>query len=163
MKHLIIFSSILFIGCSVGGIDPTDTVYISSRFDLDQIEVILRAADERHTTTNGSVSLKLRIGNEAGHFIQPKELEENKFGRTEASILTSYVNIYIDTKKLTKMSELKETIMHELMHGFGFQKHLAYGLMNSSRFVGACIDNNTINHYCNMNGCPNDFQTTCKE
>jgi hypothetical protein len=167
MKSIILFL-ILLTGCSEGVINPNDKIYISPEFTSEQIETIISGIDEWHTATNGSVSLQVYVGhNEAGHSISPK-VYPGYFGMTEADSWSPYVRTYLNLKELSNnytmpvnLPGLKETIMHELMHGFGFKPHLSHGLMTASHLQGACIDNYTLKHYCDMNSCSNGFIDSC--
>lgn len=168
-KFLLVVATLLTFACGPPArIEPDDLVAISPEFSAEEAELILDAAAEWGAATNGAVHQTLLVSSDSnGHRFVPNSMVA--FGQTRRSRFNGDVTIHINPQLIAERSSdyatgFRQVVLHELLHGMGYEGHAAQGLMRARVVPGdhPCIDAATAEAYCAMNGCANGWSSTCE-
>jgi hypothetical protein len=117
----------------------------------DVTEDVLDSVEEWSRATHGRVSLRAVIA-DANEGVTVAPGAPTCTGRSGVEILVS--------PEAVRSAELRGVVLHEIGHALGLE-HSEGGLMHP-RVRANCIDAHTVRAFCDLHGCPDGYESTCK-
>jgi len=163
IKYLFIL--ILITGCNPS-VNLHSNFVVDSSFTAEQQNEIVESVSEWESVTDGMIKLNLVFSNQPEMYGNDYNkilniIDESNYLNTDAlgktNVVASVIRILILSNRIERSQFLfKEVVLHELGHSFGLP-HQKSGLMNPSVHGQTCIDNSTLDEFCNLHNC-NDYE-----